>query len=485
MAGDINVYPTAANSGTEWDDLASGYAAASAGDVIEISGSWSANDTGGTITIDKAITIRAVGSAKFTPTSTTHYVRENNSSGHVFEITAGASDTVTVEGFEAYLNNATSSAEGFRLNFNGTFEHIGMRTWSARSAADQDGIYAYHTYTPDVLVRRSYVHDWRRCGLHRQHYSITTVSGTLNWDIESSLFYNCGDTSEEQSACAAYNQSSGTAVNQSFYMNAVNSVFHGGWGFDYGGRGLDGTNLTDYSIGLANSSVNESAVDNEVTTSGTVLTGKAVSDATTVSAVIVVENDTPPYDFRLVDHANNAAQDVHSTATILGITIGTEDIYGTSRPQNSNYDLGPYEIPVTATSVSANDASHAHTADNVTLSQVHTLAIADASHAHSTEVATLSQIHNLIVAAAIHDHTVDIALLSPDISVDDATHIHITEGVTLNQIHALAIADAAHAHAADIVTLAEAGCPVAVLSDFTSEWESDVEAYLSLTVTVD
>jgi hypothetical protein len=51
------------------------------------------------------------------------------------------------------------------------------------------------------------------------------------------------------------------------------------------------------------------------------------------------------------------------------------------------------------------DASHAHTADSLGLTQTHLLSVQDAAHAHSADSPTLTQTHNLAVADALHAHT--------------------------------------------------------------------------------
>ena len=60
--------------------------------------------------------------------------------------------------------------------------------------------------------------------------------------------------------------------------------------------------------------------------------------------VIFEDITTGPYDFRLATNAYNEAQDMHTNASGAGISIPSDDILGTSRPQNTNYDCGAFEI---------------------------------------------------------------------------------------------------------------------------------------------
>ena len=85
----------------------------------------------------------------------------------------------------------------------------------------------------------------------------------------------------------------------------------------------------------------------------------------------------------------------------------------------------------------------------------HVLTINDATHAHTADVVTLSQAHVLAIADAVHAHTADNVTLDTGavLAIDDAAHAHTADVVTLSQAHVLAIADAVHAHTADNVTL--------------------------------
>lgn len=104
------------------------------------------------------------------------------------------------------------------------------------------------------------------------------------------------------------------------------------------------------------------------------------------------------------------------------------------------------------------DAAHDHTVDNLTLTQVHILVVADAGHDHSAESPTLTQVHILVVQDATHGHTADNVDLSgaANLTVQDAAHDHTADNVTLTQVHILVVQDAAHAHTVDNVELSGA-----------------------------
>ena len=96
---------------------------------------------------------------------------------------------------------------------------------------------------------------------------------------------------------------------------------------------------------------------------------------------------------------------------------------------------------VSAVALAVADTSHAHSADNVALTQHQVLAVADASHAQSADNVALTQ-HQVLTVA-------------------DASHAHAADNVALTQHHALAIYDAHHVQTADNVILG--GVPTALM----------------------
>ena len=64
------------------------------------------------------------------------------------------------------------------------------------------------------------------------------------------------------------------------------------------------------------------------------------------------DKTTAPYDAHLpVNATENAAQDSHGDSSGLGLTMPATDIVGVSRPQNVNFDVGAFEVPVVSTAV--------------------------------------------------------------------------------------------------------------------------------------
>lgn len=133
------------------------------------------------------------------------------------------------------------------------------------------------------------------------------------------------------------------------------------------------------------------------------------------------------------------------------------------------------------------DAAHAHAADNVALTQVHSIAVADATHAHAAENVVLTQVHTLVVADASHAVSSDEVDLtqedagSTNLVVADAHHAHSADSVALTQNHVLVVADASHAMTSDTVTFS---VPVYLFTPPTVEESTPFWGGLSIRRTV-
>ncbi|PCI51897.1 MAG: hypothetical protein COB49_00400 [Alphaproteobacteria bacterium] len=105
--------------------------------------------------------------------------------------------------------------------------------------------------------------------------------------------------------------------------------------------------------------------------------------------------------------------------------------------------------------LTVNSAVSGHAADNVVLSQVHTLSISDAVHVHTAENVALSQGQSLSVSDATHGLISDEVSLSQlqNLSVDDGQHGHMAGAVTLFQGMILNVDGSLHPIQSDIVML--------------------------------
>jgi len=144
------------------------------------------------------------------------------------------------------------------------------------------------------------------------------------------------------------------------------------------------------------------------------------------------------------------------------------------------------------------DSTHAHSADNIAITQKHTLVVASATHDHTVDVGAISlhlvpsdTLHTqrtgstapiwadgdvtwvgddvdwldgvfnpdiilvehktLVVASATHDHSVDAITIVVDLVIADSTHDHTVDNVAITQAHILAANNSTHAHSVNNV----------------------------------
>lgn len=103
------------------------------------------------------------------------------------------------------------------------------------------------------------------------------------------------------------------------------------------------------------------------------------------------------------------------------------------------------------------DSAHAHSVENVALTQVHALTVANASHSQTAGNLVLTQVHVLDVQSADHAHTADSLTLEViyDLVIDGSAHSHTAGSIELAQVHVLIIADAVHSHSAESLTFTQ------------------------------
>jgi hypothetical protein len=109
------------------------------------------------------------------------------------------------------------------------------------------------------------------------------------------------------------------------------------------------------------------------------------------------------------------------------------------------------------------NASHDHAATNITLSQAHALAVHDASHTHSAQNAVLTQAHSLTIQDATHSHVAESLILAQlhVLATQGVSHAHTAEALVLTQVHSLAVQNGTHGHNAENVALIMASSLIA------------------------
>lgn len=105
--------------------------------------------------------------------------------------------------------------------------------------------------------------------------------------------------------------------------------------------------------------------------------------------------------------------------------------------------------------LAVNGTDHAHQADTPSLSQGYVLTVADTMHGHDSESPVLIQAGVLVVNDSLHDHSAaNVGLFQRStLTVNDTLHGHAAESPALTVAATLAVDDALHGHAADQMTL--------------------------------
>lgn len=111
------------------------------------------------------------------------------------------------------------------------------------------------------------------------------------------------------------------------------------------------------------------------------------------------------------------------------------------------------------TAISPANASHGHSAGNVTLGQTHALSISAAVHTHAAQNVALSVSGALDIANGTHGHAADNLTLAQhsQIIIAAGLHGHAADMASLSQVHLLSVSPALHAHAASLAVLAAEG----------------------------
>jgi len=355
----------------------SGALSASETDIL-IDGTWSAVETGN-LTVSTASTSIAVSSSAKHPGydhgTLAWYRLQNSSSGHVLTISA---NNCTIDGLDIKQNDDGNSDECIRVNgaYTSTIKNS-LLHFSGKNT-DQDGIYC-STAGAAITVEQCIMWQGGRAGINLQ-----TDAGVIDLDVNGCTFYNFGDNTlgpkEYDSggvACKVQNVADDHNIN---LFNTI-SMDHDG-DLSAGSRRLGHLDIVEYIYGgsfaatpvwdIHNCIGSEADAFSDFDSGASnCLYSHNITDDDTKSSDgdwVIVEDITTNIDLRLVDQTYNEAQDMHSSSSGAGLSIPSTDIVGTSRPQNTNYDCGAFEIAAATVSFSANitgSSSTSNIANNV------------------------------------------------------------------------------------------------------------------------
>lgn len=320
-----------------------GDAGLTSGNTITITGTWTiadtsnctANDSGITITADADAThggrVTLTGGTGGSPTAAGHY-RLEVASGHGITV----SQPCTIEKFVVKQNGSGTSDEGIRWNATTTLRRMIVYAAST-SNADQDGIYTA-TAGNTLTMENSVVYKFNRGGVHCQLSGGTTTVGIDSCTIWDCGYDNAGGT-RAPGGIGLVNLAGSPVVNITVTNSLVVGNGNSASSDDYRENTITGTPSWNWTIGDCVDSDNSIAgvVDTD-SSSNANLASRTVTFGSTAGGNEVIFQSSSPVDLRLVNDAtNNDAQDSGATAL-------TEDIVGTSRPQNSTDDRGAFEV---------------------------------------------------------------------------------------------------------------------------------------------
>ena len=309
------------------------------GDVITITETWSASEAT-QIAVADALTIQATGDSKHIGRphsgSETTYRHRNTASGHSFTITD--TGTVTFIGLDIQNTSTTTSDEVFRNNVSNTFIAQDCVLGFASRNSEQD-IY-YNEALATATFESCHFYNANRAVVdlfQPDAGSVVNINSCTGYDIG----YNAGATT--RSGLVGVRDPASTCT-----VNIFNTIVHINTGTPVTSNDDADTVVNIHTLITNATSISNITLDTDTNN----VTSATITDSTASTAYILNDVTTSPFDLRVTDHANNTAQDNHTngTGTGTGLSVPSSDIVGTSRPQNTNYDIGAFEIVSGATS---------------------------------------------------------------------------------------------------------------------------------------
>jgi len=343
---------TVKQSGGDYSTLNAALVAASGGDTISIEGSWTVDDTtaativSGDNFVDIVIGDNDAAHPGYWDTSQNHY-RLVVSGSHALTISANG---CTVDGLAIKQNGSGGSDEGIRINNTATTTIKNCLITCGRNGNDQDGIYFTAAQPPTIVhIRQCIIWDFTRRGIGVDQTDNDTSVVDVN--VESCMLFNNGISGEGLGGgIILYTSKTDVSNAMALTVNVHNTISM---------DNVKSTGTKDYGI-FANSDPvpyvfnisysidSDGSIGDAWLDEGTGnLKNRTLTDSTSPGTgdwVIVNDYTTSPYNFIPVDNSENDVQNVHSVGTAHGVTISSNDIINASRPLQTNYEIGPFEI---------------------------------------------------------------------------------------------------------------------------------------------
>jgi hypothetical protein len=155
------------------------------------------------------------------------------------------------------------------------------------------------------------------------------------------------------------------------------------------------------------------------------------------------------------------------TNTSAGVDVAATNITPDAGDDYSSYTFALLPAAGGATDLVVADVAVVVVADNVVLTQVHTLAVADVAVVVAADNVALTQVHQLVVADVAVTVVADNVTLTQvhTLAVADVAVVVAADNVVLTQVHNLVVADVAVVVVADNVELDAGGVTNLVVAD--------------------
>lgn len=428
---------TVKQSGGDYSSLAAAVAAASTDDIISIEGSWSIDDTTKVVVASGVnnLTIKIGDSAAAHPgywdTSQNHYrLVVSGTAGADNCININAEGTV-IDGLAIKQNGTGNDSEGIRCTNGGTntIKNCLITCSNASGSTDHDGIYFLYTSNPTITIENCIIWGFNRRGIGFDQTATNAYSATVN--INSCTIYGNGSSGEGLSGGVIFYTNKTGNESKPLDVNIYNSAVVGNTGYDIAALAGGRVAPTNYNISASYSMDSDGSIGSTGVTNNTGnQNNRTPTDSSSPGAgnwIIFEDITTSPYDFRLKDNsASNAAQDAHSSGTGEGLSIPSTDILGITRPQNTYYDMGAFELEYVVHELSATGITTSPTVGTPEATLVHALSATGITTTPVVATATATLIHAL--------GAFNIQTGNPVVGTPDLTHIHAlsTGGITVS-----------------------------------------------------
>jgi len=424
---------------------------ASAAEDINIEGSWTVDDTRSAIcAVD--CQIECLGTSRhpgFVDTSLNHYRLVVSDGNHALTLTGAF--TVTIDGIviEQAVTVQTSD-ECFRC-VPGTADTVTIKNSIfvlTGGALQQDCIYTgFNTAIGTINLENCVIYGASRAGIHCQNNFASAVDSAGEINVNSCPFINNGTATTASAGDVGGGISLSSAADKTidatnFVVNCHNVIaLENDTGdlspqdFNHNDGGSGFNPFSEWNVSFSIDSDGSIVSDTDGGTGNLASRTAAETDQGVGSFVIFEDITSGTEDLRLTDlgNAKNNAQDMHSTATAHGITIPSTDIVGTSRPQNTDFDCGAFEIVSGAATFTATVAV---TTGGISVSSTATFAPGTKTATADVTIGGISCVSSATFTAPVFDATADLTT-GPAVAVASATFVapvfDATANVTIGQ----------------------------------------------------